>query len=99
MEKGWIAVSKNSTINLRVDSEVKEQAGKILASMGLTFSEAFNLMLHQVRLQHALPFAVIAYEHTPKAETLKLLERIERKEEPLSGPFSSKEDLWESLGI
>lgn len=92
-------MSKNATINLRVDSEVKEQAGRILDAMGLTFSDAFNLMLHQVRIQHCLPFDVVAYSHTPKSETLALIDRIERGEEELVGPFSSKEELWRSLGI
>ena len=51
-------MSKNATINLRVDSEVKDQAGEILASLGLTLSEAFNLLLHQVRIVRGLPFEV-----------------------------------------
>jgi addiction module RelB/DinJ family antitoxin len=51
-------MAKNTTINLRVDSEVKEQAGEILASLGLTLSEAFNLMLHQVRIVKGLPFEI-----------------------------------------
>lgn len=82
-------MSKNTTINLRVDSEVKEQAGEILASMGLTFSEAFNLMLHQVRIQQALPFDVVAYSHKPKPETLARIERIERGEADMAGPFET----------
>ena len=49
---------KNTTINLRVDREVKEQAGEILASLGLTLSDAFNLLLHQVRIQRGLPFEI-----------------------------------------
>ena len=49
---------KNTTINLRVDAEVKEQAGEILASLGLTLSEAFNLLLHQVRIVRGLPFEI-----------------------------------------
>jgi DNA-damage-inducible protein J len=92
-------MSKNTTINLRVDSEVKKQAGLILDAMGMTFSEAFNLMLHQVRIQRALPFDVVSYGHTPRPETLKLIERIERGAENLIGPFASKEELWESLEI
>ena len=92
-------MAKNATINLRVNTEVKEQAGKILDTMGLTFSDAFNLMLHQVRLQRCLPFDVVAYSHTPKPETLKFIERVESGEEELSGPFSSKEELWKSLEI
>ena len=51
-------MAKNSTINLRVDSEVKEEAGEILMSLGLTLSQAFNLLLHQVRLVRGLPFEV-----------------------------------------
>ena len=49
---------KNTTINLRVDKEIKEQAGEILASLGLTLSEAFNLMLYQVRITRGLPFEI-----------------------------------------
>ena len=92
-------MTKNTTINLRVDSVVKEQAGKILDAMGLTFSEAFNLMLHQVRIQHALPFEVVAFSHKPKPETLAFIDQIENGSEQLVGPFYSKEDLWKSLGI
>jgi len=92
-------MAKNTTINLRVNSEVKEQAGIILDAMGLTFSEAFNLLLHQIRIQRALPFEVVAYSHIPKPETLAFIDRIENGSEQLVGPFSSKEELWNSLGI
>ena len=92
-------MAKNATINLRVNTEVKEQAGRILNAMGLTFSDAFNLMLHQVRIQRCLPFDLVAYSHTPKPETLALLERIESGKEELFGPFPSKEELWKSLEI
>ena len=51
-------MSKNATVNLRVDRKVKDQAGEILANLGLTLSEAFNLMLHQVRIVRGLPFEV-----------------------------------------
>lgn len=92
-------MSKNTTINLRVNSEVKEQAGLILNAMGLSFSDAFNLLLHQVRIQRSLPFDVVAYSNAPRAETLAFIERIENDEEELVGPFSSKDDLWKSLEI
>ena len=92
-------MTKNTTINLRVNSEVKEQAGMILDAMGLSFSDAFNLMLHQIKIQRSLPFEVVAYSHTPRAETLAYMERVESGEEELVGPFSTKEELWKSLGI
>ena len=92
-------MSKNTTINLRVNSEVKEQAGLILNAMGLSFSDAFNLLLHQIRIQRSLPFDVVAYSNAPRSETLAFIERVESGEEELVGPFSSKEDLWKSLEI
>ena len=92
-------MNKNTTINLRVNAEVKEQAGVILDAMGLSFSDAFNLLLHQVRIQRSLPFEVVSYSSKPRAETLAIIERIEKGEEELVGPFSSKEELWKSLGI
>jgi len=92
-------MAKNTTINLRVNTEVKEQAGIILDSMGLTFSDAFNLMLHQVRIQRSLPFAVVAYCHIPKPETHAFIECVESGDEKLVGPFTSKAELWKSLGI
>ena len=92
-------MAKNTTINLRVNSEVKEQSGKILDAMGLTFSDAFNLLLHQIKIQRALPFDVVAFSHVPKAETMDFIDRIENGSEQLIGPFSSKEELWRSLGI
>ena len=51
-------MAKNVTINLRVDGEVKEQAGEILTSLGLTLSQTFNLLLHQVRIVRGLPFEI-----------------------------------------
>jgi len=55
-------MAKNTTINLRVDSEVKEEAGEILMSLGLTLSQAFNLLLHQVRMVRGLPFEIRQHE-------------------------------------
>jgi len=92
-------MNKNTTVNLRVNSEIKDQAGKILDAMGLSFSDAFNLLLHQIKIQRSLPFDVVSYSHIPKSDTLALIEHIENGNEELIGPFSSKEDLWKSLDI
>ena len=67
--------------------------------MGLSLSDAFNLMLHQVKIQRALPFEVVSYGHTPKSETLALIERIENGEEELVGPFKTFEEFKASLEI
>jgi len=92
-------MNKNTIVNLRVNSEVKEQAGIILDAMGLSFSDAFNLLLHQIKIQRSLPFEVVAYSHIPRPETIAFIERIENGDEELIGPFATKDELWRSLDI
>jgi len=89
-------MSKNSTLNIRVDADVRDRSKLILERMGLTFSEAFNLMLHQVCIQKALPFDVVSYSHTPSTETFALIDRIESGEEKLHH-FATWEEAEEWL--
>ena len=49
---------KNYTIHVRVDENVKINAEQTLAMLGLTISEAVNMMLCQVNLTGGLPFQV-----------------------------------------
>lgn len=51
-------MAKNDTIHVRVDENVKLNAEKTLAMLGLTISEAVNMMLCQVNLTGGLPFQV-----------------------------------------
>ena len=89
-------MTQTAGVNLYVDAEVKEQAGKILADMGLSLSEAFNLMLHQVRIQRALPFELVSYGRTPRPETLLNIESIENGLGDMAGPFETYEEykIW-----
>ena len=51
-------MAKNDTIHVRVDENVKINAEQTLAMLGLTISEAVNMMLCQVNLTGGLPFQV-----------------------------------------
>jgi addiction module RelB/DinJ family antitoxin len=102
-------MSKSATLNIRVDSDIKESAGAILNNMGLTFSEAFNLMLHQIHLKHAIPFEINDTERdfVPGAapnqrsslneSLISHIDRIERGEADILGPFNTFEDYKASL--
>ena len=81
----------NTTLSIDIDTDLKDQTGSILAEMGLTISEAVNLMLHQIRIQRALPFDIAAYGHTPKPATLALIESIENGTAEMAGPFTYEE--------
>jgi hypothetical protein len=44
------------------------------------------------KVQRALPFEVVSYGHTPNAETLVRIERIENGIAEMAGPFKTFED-------
>jgi addiction module RelB/DinJ family antitoxin len=79
-------------MNLRVDAVVKEQAGEVLEAIGMTFSEAFNLLLNQIRLRNRIPFDLVGEEYTPSAKTLAFIERFNEGLEPMVGPFKTFEE-------
>lgn len=50
--------SKSANLYVRIEPEVKEQAEKILAALGITASNAINMFYKQIILQRGLPFDV-----------------------------------------
>lgn len=69
------------TTSIKLDSDVKQEAQKIFAQLGLTLGEAVNLFLNQVRLNKGLPFEV----KIPNEETLQAMQEVESGQtEPLS---------------
>jgi addiction module RelB/DinJ family antitoxin len=51
-------MTKNETLHIRVNEDVKKNAEKTLDVLGLSISEAVNIFLHQILLTGGLPFAV-----------------------------------------
>jgi len=96
-------MGKNISINVRVNSEVKEQAEQILASMGLTLSETFNMLLHQINLKKAVPFKLDSkYDYTMEDLKLEVREHMERYaagKEKTHGPYKNLDELWDSMDI
>jgi len=46
----------NTVVRARIDEHIKEEASIVLATMGLTVSDAFRIMLTRVAHEKALPF-------------------------------------------
>jgi DNA-damage-inducible protein J len=57
---------ENSVVRARIDEATKSEATAVLASMGLTLSDAFRLLLKRVAAEKALPFEPLV----PNAETI-----------------------------
>jgi DNA-damage-inducible protein J len=59
----------NTIVRARIDGQVKEEAAAVLASIGLTVSDAFRLMMIRIAKDKALPFEPLV----PNAETIEAM--------------------------
>lgn len=51
-------MEKTTTLNLRVNPDVKEAAEKVLAKLGIPMSTAINMFLNQIVLTESIPFPI-----------------------------------------
>lgn len=66
----------NTIVRARIDGRVKEEAAAVLASIGLTVSDAFRLMMMRIAKDKALPFEPLV----PNAETIEAMKAARRGE-------------------
>lgn len=62
-------MSANAVVRARIDEHIKAEATAVLATMGLTVSDAFRLLLTRVAQEKALPFELL----TPNAVTIEAM--------------------------
>ena len=80
----------NAVVRARVDGKIKEDAGVVLAAMGLTVSDAFRMLLVRIARERALPFDPLV----PNEETIQAMKAVRRGELTTVG---KPEDLLASL--
>ncbi len=80
----------NTVVRARIDAKTKAEAAAVLATIGLTVSDAFRLLLLRVAQDKELPFEPLI----PNAETIAAMEASLRGEEK---SFSTIEDLMADL--
>jgi addiction module RelB/DinJ family antitoxin len=61
-------LSSNSIL-IQVDPTAKAQAEPVLAAIGLSFSDVFNLLLQQISLKQRIPFDLSAIQLTENGFT------------------------------
>jgi DNA-damage-inducible protein J len=54
----------NAVVRARIDEQIKEEASVVLASMGLTVSDAFRIMLTRIAREKVLPFEPLVPNET-----------------------------------
>jgi DNA-damage-inducible protein J len=66
----------NAVVRARINAHVKEEAAAIFASVGLTLSDAFRMMLMRTVAERALPFEPLM----PNAKTVEAMMAARRGE-------------------
>ncbi len=67
-------MAANAVVRARIDERIKEEASDVLATMGLTVSDAFRMMLTRIAREKALPFEPLV----PNAETIAAMKEARR---------------------
>lgn len=83
-------MATNSVVRARVDEKIKTEAEAVLASVGLTVSGAFRMMLIRIAKEKALPFEPLV----PNEETVEAM-RAARRGELITG--GTPDNLFEKL--
>ena len=63
-----------TVVRARIDERVKKDAAAVLASIGLTVSDAFRLMMVRIAADKRLPFEPLV----PNAKTIKAMRATRR---------------------
>lgn len=81
---------------IRIDSDVKQQATALFNSLGLDMSGAVNLFLHQCILRGGLPFSVeLPHYNQSTLAAMDEARRISR--DPDAKGYTSMDDLRKAL--
>jgi DNA-damage-inducible protein J len=69
-------MNENSVVRARIDATTKSEAAAVLATMGLSLSDAFRLLLKRVAAEKKLPFEPLV----PNAETVAAMRAARRSD-------------------
>ncbi len=67
-------MTQNSVVRARIDAATKSEAAAVLATMGLSVSDAFRLLLKRVAAEKKLPFEPLV----PNAQTVEAMRAARR---------------------
>jgi DNA-damage-inducible protein J len=86
-----------TTLNIRVDEDLKKQANELFSDLGLDMSTAVNIFLRQAIMHDGLPFEVV--REVPNAQTRAAIEEakdMENHPEKYKA-YSNLDDMWVDL--
>jgi DNA-damage-inducible protein J len=67
------AMSRTATVRARVSPEIKAEAEAVLQEIGLSISDAINLLLHRIKVTHSFPLEL----KVPNSATLAAFQDVD----------------------
>ncbi len=87
-----------TTLNIRTDKVIKDQAEQIFNELGLNMTTAVNMFLRSTIREHGIPFALKL--EMPNDITISAIEEGRRLADDPSAPrYSNMDDLKAALDI
>ncbi len=83
-------MTENTVVRARIDERIKNEASAVLASIGLTASDAFRMMMTRIAREKALPFEPLV----PNEETISAMREARKGKLPR---FKTVADLMKDL--
>lgn len=87
----------NTSMNIRMDSQVKKEAEKIFAEFGLNMTTAINMFLRQTIRENGIPFELKL--KIPNVETIAAIKEGTEIIEKGKSRYSSAQEMFDNLGI
>lgn len=84
---------KTETVRARIEPKLKHDVELVLAELGLSFSEAIELFLRQVKLNQGIPFDI----RIPNKVTNQTLEETNKGKNLTR--YKNAKDMFNKLGI
>ena len=81
-------------MHIRVNPEIKAKAEPIIAAIGLSFSDVFNLTLNQICLKRKLPFELSSVQLTENGYTVDFETKLLAESQELHTKPSSKKNIF-----
>lgn len=84
------------TTSIRTDAQLKKEADRLFADLGMNFSTAVNIFLRQAVREQGLPFRPM--RDVPNAETLAAMHEADHiATDPNAKGYSSIDELFADL--
>ena len=86
-----------SSMNIRMDSDVKNQAQKLFKEFGMDMTTAINVFLRQAIRERSIPFKIQL--DIPNAETVAAIQEVQKmkKNAAMNKTYDNVEDMMKDI--